>query len=263
MIVTLTSDFGVDNEGPGVMAATVLGTCPHASVVHLSHGVTPFSVMEGAREMECVITIPKGIHVCVVDPGVGSDRKGVVLSISSIGYLVGPDNGVLLPAAKRAGGNVEAREIANNGLLRTPLSSTFQGRDMFASIAGHLADGLPFSEIGPLLRLGDLKPAPYDDAHFENGRLRALVIHVNRFGNCMLNILEEELRTDSAMTRYQLVVGPTCVEGVPQASTFSNVEMGTPLLYPDSYGRIAIALNQGNLAEALGLKLGSEIDLFR
>jgi S-adenosylmethionine hydrolase len=115
-----------------------------------------------------------------------------------------------------------------------------------------------------LLRLEDLKPAPYDDAHFEGDRLLAVVIHVNRFGNCMLNILEKELRTHSAsIATYQVVAGAKCVKGVPHASTFSSVDLGMPLLYPDSYGRIAIALNQGNAAETLGLKLGSVIELFR
>jgi S-adenosylmethionine hydrolase len=264
MLVTLTSDFGLENEGPGVMAATVLSVCPSASVVHLSHGVTPFNIMEGARQMECAITIPMAIHVCVIDPGVGSDRKGVVLRLGTVGYLVGPDNGVLLPAAKRAGGEIEVREIRNDKFLRQPVSSTFQGRDMFASIAGHLACGISFHEVGPLLTLQDLQPAPYTDAEFLNGRLRAMVTHINRFGNCMLNILEEELRSDSEVEAgYELLISSSFVKKIVYASTFSSVELGAALLYPDSYGRIAIALNQGNAAEAFGLKIGSEIELVR
>lgn len=264
MLVTLTSDFGVENEGPGVMAATVLGVCPRASVVHLSHGVTPFNVMEGARQMECAVTIPSAIHVCVVDPGVGSDRRGVVLRLGTVGYLIGPDNGVLLPAAKRAGGEIEIREIRNDKFLQQPVSSTFQGRDVFASIAGHLACGISFHEVGPSLTLKELQPAPYTDAKFHNERLRAIVIHINRFGNCMLNILEEELSANSGVeASYQLVISANCVKKIAYAATFSSVELGVPLLYPDSYGRIAIALNQGNAAEAFGLKLGSEIELVR
>lgn len=262
MLVTLTSDFGWENEGPGVMAATVLGICPGASVVHLTHGVTPYSILEGARQMECVATIPKGVHVCVVDPGVGSERLCVVLDVPGVGYLVGPDNGVLIPAAKRAGGIREARSIENRSLIRHPTSTTFHGRDVFSSVAGHLARGVPFEEVGGCLDSAALVPAPYGDAVFEQGRTRAKVIHINRYGNCILNIPEEVIYDESLQARsYRLIPSVGEPSDIHAVVCFSSVPVGDALLYPDSYGRVALALNQGNASHKFHLNLGDEIEL--
>lgn len=262
MLVTLTSDFGWENEGPGVMAATVLGVCPNASVVHLTHGVTPYSILEGARQMECVTTIPKGVHVCVVDPGVGSERRCVVLDVPSIGYLVGPDNGVLIPAAQRAGGIREARAIENRSLIRYPTSTTFHGRDVFSSVAGHLARGVPFEEVGGCLDAATLVSAPYADAIFERGRTRATVIHINRYGNCILNISEEEIYNESLKARsYRLITSECEPSDIHAAACFSYVPVGDALLYPDSYGRVGLALNQGNASHKFQLELGDEFEL--
>jgi S-adenosylmethionine hydrolase len=262
MLVTLTSDFGWENEGPGVMAATVLGICPGASVVHLTHGVTPYSILEGARQMECVTTIPKGIHVCVVDPGVGSERLCVVLDVPGVGYLVGPDNGVLIPAAKRGGGIREVRAIENRSLIRHPTSTTFHGRDIFSSVAGHLARGVPFEEVGGRLDAETLVPAPYADATFAQGHTRATVIHINRYGNCILNISEEEVYGDSLKSRsYRLITNEGEPGDVQAVACFSSVPVGDALLYPDSYGRVALALNQGNASHKFHLNLGDEFEL--
>jgi S-adenosylmethionine hydrolase len=262
MLVTLTSDFGWENEGPGVMAATVLGICPGAAVVHLTHGIMPYSILEGARQMECVTTISKGVHVCVVDPGVGSERLCVVLEVPAVGYLVGPDNGVLLPAAVRAGGIREARAIENRALIRYPTSTTFHGRDVFASVAGHLARGVPFEEVGRRLEVAALVPAPYVDATFERGHTRATIIHINRYGNCILNLAEEEVYGKPFEARvYRLLTHEGVTGDIHAVACFSSVPVGDALLYPDSYGRVALALNQGNVSHKFHLNLGDEIEL--
>jgi S-adenosyl-L-methionine hydrolase (adenosine-forming) len=263
MLVTLTSDFGWDNEGPGVMAATILGICPDASVVHLSHGVTPYCVIEGARQMECVRTIPAGVHVCVVDPGVGSERLSIVLDVPDVGYLVGPDNGVLMSAGQPGHGIRSARRISNGSLLRRPVSSTFHGRDVFSAIAGHLARGVRFAEIGDELSVSDLVPAPYSDASFDNGYLKAIVVHINRYGNCILNVLEEEIyRNKQSTSNFELRANGQRIGSVRAVPFFSSVQEGEALLSPDSYGRVALALNRGNISERFGLKLGGEIEIF-
>lgn len=244
------------------MAATVLGVCPDASVVHLTHGITPYSIIEGARQMECVTTIPKGVHVCVVDPGVGSDRLSMVLDVPGVGYLVGPDNGVLIPAAKKAGGIRDARSIENKSLIRHPTSTTFHGRDVFSSVAGHLARGVPFEEVGSRLDAATLVPAPYADAVFERDHIRAKIIHINRYGNCILNISEDVIYDESLKAHYyRLITNEGKPSDIHAVACFSSVPVGDALLYPDSYGRVALALNQGSASQKFHLKLGDEIEL--
>lgn len=262
MLVTLSSDFGWDNEGPGVMAATILGICPEALVVHLSHGIAPFSIMEGARQMECVTTVPKGVHVCVVDPGVGSDRLGVVLNVTRLGYLVGPDNGVLIAAANRVGGVAAARRIDNSDLLKHPVSSTFHGRDIFASVAGHLARGVLFEEVGDVLDTTSLVAAPYSDARFVGGRLVGTVIHINRFGNCILNVNEEEIYSNrSSGQTFAILKASKQITIAAAVPCFSSVAANGSLLYPDSYGRVALAINHGDAAREFNLGLGMDIEV--
>ena len=260
-LVTLSSDFGTENEGPGIMEATVLSICAEARVVHLSHGIDPYDVIDGARQMECVCTIPPGVHVCVVDPSVGTVRRGIVLDAPSVGYLVGPDNGVLLAAARRAGGIRAARAITNRTLLLRSISTTFHGRDVFAAVAGHLAAGVPFDQVGPQVPPSQLAPAPYDDAQFAGAHLDATVIHVNRFGNCILNVLEAGLRSGGASQSYEMSTGGLPLGACRLADTFCAVPRGLALLYPDSYGRVGLALNQGSAAAAFGLRLGSRLAL--
>jgi S-adenosyl-L-methionine hydrolase (adenosine-forming) len=259
-LVTFTSDFGWQSEACGIMEATVLEICAEARTVHLSHGVVPFNVMDGARELECIVSLGRAIHVCVVDPGVGTWRAPLVLDIPRLGYLIGPDNGVLMPATRMAGGIRAARKIDNPAVIRYPVSSTFHGRDYFASVAGHLANGVAFSDVGSIIPEADLAPAPYNDARIDASLIRATVIHVNRFGNCILNVLSSEIATDDDRIVWRVRSG-AAYWTIPHVPAFSFVALGELLLYPDSYGRVGLAVNQGSAAKLMDLKLGSELEL--
>lgn len=242
------------------MEATILGICPSAKVIHLTHEVTPFSILEGARQMECVVSIPAAIHVCVVDPGVGGARRGIVIRAPRVGYLVGPDNGVLAAALELVGGAEEVRSIDNQSLLRQPVSSTFHGRDIFASVAGHLCTGIPFRDIGATLDLHSLVPAPYGDAVLDAGGISAVVIHVNRYGNCILNVLEGELfNRAQRCTRFVVSTEVDELGVATLVRSFCEVAAGDLLLYPDSYGRVGMALNLGDLAAKGHVQLGSRV----
>jgi S-adenosylmethionine hydrolase len=261
-LVTLTSDFGVESEGQGVMEATIAGLCPDARIVHLCHTVTPWSVIDGARQMECVLSVPPGHHVCVVDPGVGSERKGIAIEVPPVGVLIGPDNGVLMGVVRMAGGMASAYSIDNPAFMRQPVSSTFHGRDVFAFLAGHLAAGAALADVGAPLAAADLAPAPYEEAEAEGNRIDAIVLHVNRFGNCILNVRAEllaappERSLEAELVRDRRVMGRAAV-----APAFACVHRGSALLYPDSYGRIGLALNQGDAARHFGLGVGAPISL--
>ena len=261
-LVTITTDFGVESEGQGIMEATILTICPTAHVVQLCHSISSFSVIEGARQLECAATLGgQAIHVGVIDPGVGTERRAVALLLPDDVVLVGPDNGVLISAARKAGGILMARQITSPRVLRIPISTTFHGRDIFASAAGHLAAGVGLEDLGPEIAPADLVDAPYTEANWENGSLDATVIRVNRFGNCILNARESDVFNAPLDLPLALRRGDTLLGRVVVAKTFGSVPAGSALIYPDSYGRIGLANNRGNIASQFGLAVGDRITL--
>jgi len=264
-LITITTDFGVESEGPGIMEATMFAICPAARVVHLCHSVTSFSTLEGARQLECAVALKMpAIHIAVIDPGVGTARRAVVLTLGGDVLLVGPDNGVLIPAAHKGGGILTAREIANPLMLRLPVSPTFHGRDVFASVAAHLAAGAPIDSVGPALPASELVEAPYTSARWLANSLTATVIRVNSFGNCILNVSEDDVHGNvERFSVLHLKRGAALLGPVVVASTFGSVPVGSLLVYPDSYGRVGIAANQGNVAKRLSLAVGDQISLER
>jgi S-adenosyl-L-methionine hydrolase (adenosine-forming) len=264
-LVTITTDFGLESEGPGIMEATILAICPQARVVQLCNSVSSFSTSEGARQLECAVALSiPAIHITVVDPGVGTDRRALVLELPGDVLLVGPDNGVLIPAALKGGGILNARQISNPRMLRHPVSSTFHGRDVFASVAAHLAAGEPLDDVGPRLTAGELIDAPYQNAKWIGTSLTATVIRVNSYGNCILNVSDDEVHGNGARPPFvRLKRGAAVLDHATVASAFGSVAVGSVVLYPDAYGRVGIAVNQGNVAKKLRLAVGDEICLER
>ena len=264
-LITITTDFGLESEGAGIMEATILTICPTARVVQLCHTVTSFSTVEGARQLECAVSLGvPAIHIGVVDPGVGTDRRAVVVRLAGDVFLVGPDNGVLIPAARKLGNIQMVRQITSPGVLRQPVSDTFHGRDVFASVAGHLAAGVAPDSVGPALDPSELLEAPYTDANWLNGSLTATVIRINHFGNCILNANEQDIFNHStALTSLNLRRGHSSLGSALLAKTFGTVPPGSLLMYPDSYGRVGIATNQGNFAKHFDLSVGETITLER
>jgi S-adenosylmethionine hydrolase len=159
-IVTLLTDFGLRDPSAAICKAVVLGICPDAEVIDLAHDVRKYAIGEGALALWAALPyVPVGTHVAVVDPGVGTARRPVALQVARGDVLVGPDNGLLAPAAERLGGIVEARELANEALRLPVVSSTFHGRDVFAPAAGHLAAGVAFEALGPVVEPSTLVPS--------------------------------------------------------------------------------------------------------
>lgn len=145
MIITLTTDFDKQSHGVGMMEAVIAAIVPNGRVIHYAHGLTDYSTTSVARVLETVQYIEPAIHVCVCDPGVGTSRRPLALHAQRGDILIGPDNGVLLPAAAALRGIVEARETTNRDLMRVPVSPVFHGRDLFCPVAAHLAAGVEFS----------------------------------------------------------------------------------------------------------------------
>lgn len=254
-IISLTSDFGVQSQGVGNMEGVILGIAPDANIIHLMHGIADFDIRVGARTMEATYYLPVGFHVCVVDPGVGSSRKALIIKVKRGDYLIGPDNGILIPTVNILGGFEEAVQITNPKLMIQPVSPIFHGRHIFAPAAAHLASGVSIDEFGPALYFNQLVPAPYQDAVIKNNIIEAEVININKFGSLNLNILHKTWDQFSVKHKQEVVLefGKQKIT-MPFAETFSQVGVSRPLILKDDYGRVEVAINMGNFAKKYGIK---------
>ncbi|MBI3026476.1 SAM-dependent chlorinase/fluorinase [Candidatus Woesearchaeota archaeon] len=258
--ITLTSDFGVQSQGVGIMEAVALEINPRAKVIHLMHGLPDFNLFYAARTMETINYIPIGHHVCVVDPGVGTKRKPVILQAERGDYLIGPDNGVLLPATRFLGGIKRVVEITNENYMRKPVSPVFHGRDIFTPAAAYLSKGVKMKEFGEELSQKDLIKAPYEEAKINNDEIHAKVISINKFGSLHLNIMHKVWDGFKVKTGdfIKLDFSKKSIK-VPFFATFGDVEKGKPLIFKDDYGRVEVALNQDSFVGKHKLKVGDDI----
>lgn len=259
-LITLSSDFGKQTQGIGNMEAVIYSINPNAKVVHLMHGIEGFSVIQAARTMETVYYVPVGYHVCVVDPGVGTKRRAVIIKTKRGDYLIGPDNGCLMTAPRLLGGIEKAAEIKNEKYMLTPVLPIFHGRHIFAPAAAYLSKGVGMEKFGPLINPKDLAKAPYEEASVRNGKIEATVIHVNHFGSLHLNILHEEWNRLGLKLgdKIEMQIGKRKII-MPFADTFGDVEKGRPLVLKDDYRRVEVAVNQGSFARKYSVKVGDAV----
>jgi S-adenosyl-L-methionine hydrolase (adenosine-forming) len=261
VFITFLSDFGLQDDFVGTCHGVMKRIAPDAEIIDITHGIPPQHVLQGALVLANTLAyMPTGVHLAVVDPGVGSHRRPLALRAGDGHLLVGPDNGLLLPAADRLGGVQEAHELANPQYALDTVSRTFHGRDLFSPAAAHLALGLPLSELGPpidphaLVRLE--VPAP----EVGQNRIRAVVLYVDHFGNMQLNLTREHLEQagvlpgvtvelELALERYYATA----------ARTFADAPPGDIILYEDSYGNIAIAISGGSAAALFGAGADDEV----
>jgi S-adenosyl-L-methionine hydrolase (adenosine-forming) len=259
-VVTFLSDFGVGDAFVGVCEGVIARICPGARVVHLTHGIAPQRVGHGARVLAASIRyLPVGVHVAVVDPGVGTERRGLALRSGDGRHFVGPDNGVLVPAAEASGGVEAAHELRDPAYMLHPVSPTFHGRDVFAPAAAHLARGVPLATFGPAVDPADLARPEFAGFQLDGAVLDASVEHVDRFGNVRVSVLLRELAGLFRPPRpAEIHVGEdhylACC-----ASTFADVGTGELVLYEDSAGFLSIAINRGSAADLMAPRLGGPV----
>jgi S-adenosylmethionine hydrolase len=233
-------------------------------VIDITHGIPPQHVLQGALVLADTLPyMPVGIHVAVIDPGVGSRRNALVLEGGDGRLYVGPDNGLLVLAAERLGGIVRAVEIVNRSYMLEPVSHTFHGRDVFAPAAAHLALGVPLEELGPSVEPEQLVRLAVPKPEIAGGRIRATVLHVDRFGNVQLNMTAADLATAGivAGARLEIEVGSRRYSALA-AQTFADVRPGAMVLYEDAYWNAALAVNGGNAAATLRALVGQEVALW-
>jgi S-adenosylmethionine hydrolase len=259
-VVTFLSDFGTADDFVGVCHGVILGACPGAQVVHVTHGIRAQGIGHGARVLAGAMPyLPVGVHLAVVDPGVGSGRRAIALRSGDGRLFVGPDNGLLITAAEASGGIVEVHEIANPDVMLHPVSRTFHARDIFAPAAGHLAAGMSLAELGPRLDPADLVRRVGIDHDLAGSLLKAAVQHIDRFGNIQLAVFASELDGLFAPGRLAEVVTPDDRYYVRCAETFTDVDPGELVLYADSSGLLSVAVNRGSAAELTAAEPGDEI----
>jgi S-adenosylmethionine hydrolase len=232
-------------------------------VIDITHGIPPQDVLQGALVLANTLPyMPVGVHVAVVDPGVGGDRKPVALHGGDGRFYVGPDNGLLLVAAERLGGVDEVVEIADERFMLQPVSRTFHGRDVFSPAAAHLATGVALAELGPPLDSGELARLEVPEAQVGAARIRATALYVDRFGNVQLNVTSHQLEQVGIVPGSKVEVEVRFERYFAVAArTFADVRPGDIVLYEDAYRNIALAINRGNAAHMFATRVGQEVRL--
>ena len=233
---------------------------PDVEVIDITHGIAPQHVLQGALVLANTLPyLPEGVHLAVVDPEVGGERKAVALRGNGR-VFVGPDNGLLILAAEKLGGIDEAVEITNDDYLLHPVSRTFHGRDVFAPVAAHLARGVPLADVGPAVGERDLRRLDVPTPGVGEGRIRVTVLYVDRYGNVQVNATADDLTRAGIPpgSRVEIDVGFESYFATV-ASTFADVRVGDILVYEDSYWNVAVAINGGNAAEMLASRAGAEL----
>ena len=249
-MITLLTDFGLRDTYVGQVKGAILAIAPSARIVDLTHAVPPQDAQAGAFLLWSAVDVfPAGsVHVAVVDPGVGSPRRAIALRTARGDILVGPDNGLLIPAAERLGGIRHTLELDRPEFWRRTTSATFHGRDIFGPVAAHLADGLPLDRVGsPISDVARLSLPLVSEG------LRGQVIHVDTYGNLVTNIAATRLPA-----RFQVGVAGRTAPGGPY---YAAVPPGELVALVGSSGLLEISVRDGNAAQVTGAQRGAPISV--
>lgn len=258
-IITLTTDFGLNDPYVAEMKAVILNIKPNVTIIDITHYVEKFNIRMAAYILACAAQyFPRGtIHVAVVDPGVGTKRRPIIVQ-TKYGYYVGPDNGVLILAARNQG--IEhIYEISNRKFMSPRVSSTFHGRDIFAPASAHLANGIPPSEFGQ--EIHEIEAPEFSKIVKNKDMLIGEVIHIDDFGNIITNFREEEV--DSSGLKDMLNVKLKEVElKLKLCKAYAEVGFHEPLAIIGSHGFLEISINQGNAARRFNINVGDKVALY-
>lgn len=259
--ITFLTDFGLRDDFVGTCHGVIKRIAPDAEIIDITHGIPAQHVLQGALVLASTLPyMPPGVHLAVVDPGVGGNRRALALRDEEGRLYVGPDNGLLLPAAEKLGGVAEAHEIANTTYALTPISTTFHGRDVFAPAAAHLASGVGLSQLGPAIDPEALVRLDIPAPEIGSSRMRVTVLYVDNFGNVQLNLTRADLEQIGVEpgSQVELVLGADRYYATA-ARTFADVRRGDIMLYEDAYQNVAIAVSGGHAASMLNVRPGREL----
>jgi S-adenosyl-L-methionine hydrolase (adenosine-forming) len=263
VIVTLLTDYGRDDDFVGVCHGVIRWIHPEAEIVDITHGIERYAVRQGALVLRNTLPyMPTGVHVAVVDPQVGTERRAIALGTEDGRILVGPDNGLLSLAWERCGGVEMAVDVTRSPHRLEPVSATFHGRDVFAPVAAHLASGAELADAGDPLDPESLERVDLPEPREEDGAVVAHALVLDHFGNVGLNVDHDRL-AGTGITLGARVAVETVGERylATYAQTFADVKPGELLVYQDAYRTLALAINRGDAASTLGLGVDAEVRL--
>jgi S-adenosylmethionine hydrolase len=263
VFITFLSDFGLQDDFVGTCHGVIKGIAPEADIIDITHGIPPQAVLHGALMLANTITyMPVGVHLAVVDPGVGGARRPLALEDRAGRLYVGPDNGLLIPATDKNGGIARAHELASREYALPVVSRTFHGRDLFAPAAAHLALGVALERLGPPVDPETLVRLDLPQPDVTRRRIAATVLYVDRYGNMQLNLTREHLAAIGLVpgSRAELAIGHEQYYAVA-ARTFGDARRGDIVLYEDSYGNVAVAINGGNAAQMFAAGAGDAVQI--
>ena len=257
-IITLTTDYGTNDHLVGTLKGVILKINPEVTIVDITHHVTPYDVLDGALAIGSAFSYfpPRTIHVVVIDPGVGTDRRPI-LATADNQYFIAPDNGVLSLVYERDP-NTVVRHATAEHYYHQPVSKTFHGRDVFAPIAAWLSKGWQTAAMGEEIqdfkRFGLPKPKAGD------GVVKGVVMRVDSFGNLVTNFRQEDLSEEARISgKVNFQIGNHSITRLVE--TFANGNLGEPIAYFGSTGYVEVAVNKGNAAKTLSLGRGVAVTL--
>ena len=259
-VITFLTDFGLQDDFVGTCHGVMARIAPEARVIDITHGIPPQAILQGALVLRSTVTyMPVGVHLAVVDPGVGSHRRPLAVRTAGGRTFVGPDNGLLMLAADELG--IEAvHELADERYRLPNVSRTFHARDVFAPAAAHLAAGVSIDQLGPVVDAAGLVRVGVPDPSVGTSQISATVVNVDRFGNVATNMRTahvaslglgrgDRLEVRLTFERYYAIL----------ADTFADAAAGELILYEDSYGLVTLAISNGNAARLTGVGVGDEL----
>jgi hypothetical protein len=257
--ITFLTDFGLQDDFVGVCHGVMAQIAPEARVIDVTHGIAPQAVLQGGLVLANALPyLPVAVHLAVVDPGVGGERRAIAIATSDGRTFVGPDNG-LLPAAADGCGIEAVHELADRRFHLDRVSRTFHARDIFSPVSAHIAAGVAVAELGPAVDPSTLTRIVIPEPELGRTGVRATVVAVDRFGNIQLNLSAEHLVGDrSPGERVEIRLQLDAYFAVV-AETFADALPGELIVYGDSYGSVSIALSNGNAAGLTGAGPGDVI----
>ncbi len=255
-IITLTTDFGCQDYYVGAMKAVILGILPGVRLVDISHDIPPQDIMAGAWVLKNAAFLypPSTIHLAVIDPGVGSSRRPLLVEVNEQ-FFVGPDNGLFSLVAE--GEHARVVELTNKAYWRKPASATFHGRDIFAPVAAHLCKGEPLQNFGRAL--DELTTYRWARPISDEEGVQGWVMHIDRYGNLITNIPATLIEEHARNTSCKIYAGNTIIQRI--SDSYSDVPGGEAVALIGSSGMLEIAINMGNAERMLGIEKGAPVSL--
>lgn len=252
--ITFMTDFGLRDDSVGCCHGVILGRAPAAVLIDLTHDIPAFDIRRGALTWRNVLPyMPVGVHIGVVDPGVGTARRALALLTARGDVLIGPDNGLVPAGAEVLGGATKAVELTNPAYILEPRSATFHGRDIFSPMAAALASGISLDALGPTIPLESLVTLSSAAPRWEGNVLHATVSYIDHFGNLRLDVGVDVVARWGLREGDQLdVVAGGAQMTVSFARSFGSVAVGDTAVIVDAYRLLMIAVNQGDAAALYG-----------